>query len=115
MAKRTLSDSRTRQYFAGLDPDISQMTQRELHEYIKSSPDRFHGMSQQDMQTWIWENWTQHQPGIDATQGNNPNYVNRANLFGIFAESPLYQIPEEVFQASLESIGVMSRKETKKN
>jgi uncharacterized coiled-coil protein SlyX len=85
----------------GPETDITKMTRDELREYIKNHPEQFEGMSTGDFSSWMWENWTKWQEGVDQTRGTDVDYVNRANtgtLFGIFKETPLYKIPDEAFQ-----------------
>lgn len=81
--------------------DLNSMTKEQLSEYIKNHPDLFEGMSTEDFGAWMFDNWTQYQEGVDKDRGTDVDYVNRANagsLFGVFKESPLYKIPDEVFQ-----------------
>jgi hypothetical protein len=78
-----------------LDKHISQkemeslknMSYDELSSWMSRHKDMFTGMDADTFKSWVQDNWGQYQAADDA----------RNNLFGVFGESPQYQIPQEVF------------------
>lgn len=74
------------------------MSREELMNHIRTNPQVFEGMSNDDFQQWVWDNWTQYQDGVNPSANEDAARQNAQNLFGIFSESPLYNIPDEVYQ-----------------
>jgi hypothetical protein len=74
----------------GVKPDFSKMTEQEITYWISQNPGWFEGMTEGELTAWSWENWGKYQETNER--------ANQNTLLGIFGESPMYQIPDEVFQ-----------------
>lgn len=69
-------------------PDIKNMSYNELGQWIQDNAPRFKDMSQEDFNSFIQDKWGQYQEG--GQSGGAPS-------FGVFGESPQYEIPQAVF------------------